>query len=235
MGKSHTIFKPMPGEETALILIVNLHPESAFQRHTYTPFRTTLPGRVTYLWKSQYRTHRQRALRTSQESPSRISSGGRRRAVVKRKPPGQRGAAGGRGEARARGGEGSGGQVWLLTGWSGLEKVRALTRQPGAVQLFSSTEIRNRVPWTEEAVANAAPAAAASAAQAANNSCSRRRRPEEGREEERQEGGTAAEQHAPCALVLGTWGAQERVFATTTVERAPSCSVTPPADRAPSR
>lgn len=66
-----------------------------------------------------------------------------------------------------------------------VEKVTAQAHQSGAVQLFSSSGIKVRVPWSEEAAPLAA-AAAASAAPAANNSCYHRRRREEGGEEERE-------------------------------------------------
>lgn len=66
-----------------------------------------------------------------------------------------------------------------------VEKVTAQAHQSGAVQLFSSSGIKVRAPWTEEAAPPAA-AAAAAAAPAANNSCYHRRRREEGREEERE-------------------------------------------------
>ncbi|KAB0351208.1 hypothetical protein FD754_016065, partial [Muntiacus muntjak] len=72
--------------------------------------------------------------------------------------------------------------------------------------------IKVRVPGTEEAAPLAA-AAAASAAPAANNSCSRRRRREEGREEKREQDGTDHwRSRASRALVLATWGAQERAW-----------------------
>lgn len=108
MGKINTIFNPMPGQETGLILI--LHQNTIFQRRSYTPFWTTLPGHIPYLWKPQHGAYRQQALRnqpgaTKLNSPERTEAGG-----GEEETPGAVGASVGR-EAGARRGEGSGGQV----------------------------------------------------------------------------------------------------------------------------
>lgn len=229
MGKIHTVFNSMSGKETELILkLLDHHLNTIFQRRTHTPFQATLPGHISYLWKPQHGAYRQQALRISQESLNCISRRGLKQAEVKRKPQGQWGAEGGGGGGGRGHWEGKKQEDRSDSWLAGvvLEKVAAWARQSGAVQLFSSSGIKVRVPWTEKA-ATAAPAAA-SAAQAANSSCSRRRRPKEGREEEREEGGTDRwRSRAPRALVLVTWGAQERVSATTTVQGALSRSVTP--------
>lgn len=233
MGKSNTIFNPMSGRETELTLILDLHQNSIFQRRSYTPFWATLPGHIPYLWKTQHGAYCQQSLRnrpgTTKRHFSKKTEAGSGEEETSGAVGGQR-AKGGGGTARGRIR-----RTGLIPDWLGwFRRKSQLQRSSQELSNFSAAAgsgfrrlgLRGGYPCH----------CSYCSARAANNSCPRRRHPKEGREEEREGGGTdRCRSRVLHALVLATWGDQERVSTTTTVKGALSWSVIPPASRAPSR
>lgn len=106
MGKIHTTFNSMSGQETERILTLDLRQDPIFQRCAHTPFQATLPGDISYLWKPQHGAH---PPQSSENLPGTTKRHLSKRTEASAGGEETSGAVGG-GEGAERGGRGEGGR-----------------------------------------------------------------------------------------------------------------------------